>query len=873
MKNNPQKCRFSNLKSITAKVFLMFAVFNYSQQLFAQFTDDFSDGDFVSDPRWSGHDSKFIIESTKLSLKAPPATDNAYLSTASRAINDATWEFLIHLDFNPSASNFARVYLVSDQPNLSGALNGYFIEIGNTTDDVSFYRQTGFTITRLIDGADGKIDLAAATIVIKAQRDHNGVWTLYSDLGATGTYVSEGSIFDQEHVIASFFGVFCSYTSTRSDKFHFDNFSVAGEVISDVIPPELTNVEILSSQLRLTFSEDLEKEAAVDPNNYYVDGIGHPINATLKDSQVVDLTFEQDFADDVLYVLHVTGISDKNGNLMKATEKSLQVVPSVPIIFKDIILTEIFADPSPRIGMPDVEFVEIFNRSENTTNLDGWSLSDGSSTMRLPEKVIAPGEYVILTSDSSLFHANIKSIGSSDFPSLNNSNDNLTLTDASGKTIDSVHYSIDWYRQDQKKDGGWSLELIDPDNECAEAENWMASEDAFGGTPGMQNSVLANKPDLTGPVLHSAVAVSSVNIRLIFNERLQQEVPSPDFVVIEPAIGVKSISIVGRSHSEILVELTAELSPGISYGLTVSSITDCAGNWISESFNHVNFGLAEEALSSDLLINEILFDPRPGGVDFVEIVNVSEKFLNLKNWTIGNYENDTITRALLISSDDLILPPGGYLVFTEDVDVLKGDYPLAYERNIFEVDELPSFNDDAGSVVLISGNGVILDFFIYSKSLHSVFINDPEGVSLERIALTTSNASQNWKSASTASGYATPGYLNSNSRSDPTPKKSIQVEPEAFIPAYGQPDFVMIYYEFDNGGYVANVKVLDAHGHRVKQLAISEILGTKGAFRWDGDRDDGTKARVGYYMIWFEVFDDTGEVRTFFNRVVVATRF
>ena len=79
MKNNPQKCRFSNLKSITAKVFLMFAVFNYSQQLFAQFTDDFSDGDFVSDPRWSGHDSKFIIESTKLSLKAPPATDNAYL--------------------------------------------------------------------------------------------------------------------------------------------------------------------------------------------------------------------------------------------------------------------------------------------------------------------------------------------------------------------------------------------------------------------------------------------------------------------------------------------------------------------------------------------------------------------------------------------------------------------------------------------------------------------------------------------------------------------------------------------------------------------------------------------------------------------------
>ena len=323
----------------------------------------------------------------------------------------------------------------------------------------------------------------------------------------------------------------------------------------------------------------------------------------------------------------------------------------------------------------------------------------------------------------------------------------------------------------------------------------------------------------------------------------------------------------------MLLVLTAELSTGVSYGLTVNSITDCAGNWISEPFNHVTFGLPEEALSTDLLIKEILFDPRPGGVDFVEIVNISEKFLNLKNWTIGNFENDTITRALLISSDDLLLPPGGYLALTEDIDVLKGDDPLAFERNIFEVDELPSFNDDAGSVVLMSTNGVLLDFFIYSKSFHSVFINDPEGVSLERIALTTSNGSQNWKSASTASGYATPGYLNSNSRSDPTPTKSIQVVPEVFIPVYGQPDFVLVHYEFDHGGYIANVKVLDAQGHHVKQLALSEILGTRGAFRWDGDRDDGTKARVGYYMVWFEVFDDTGEVRTLFTRVVVATRF
>ena len=67
--------------------------------------------------------------------------------------------------------------------------------------------------------------------------------------------------------------------------------------------------------------------------------------------------------------------------------------------------------------------------------------------------------------------------------------------------------------------------------------------------------------------------------------------------------------------------------------------------------------------------------------------------------------------------------------------------------------------------------------------------------------------------------------------------------------------------------------MFDAQGHHVKQLATIEILGTKGTFRWDGDRDDGGKVRVGYYMVWFEVFDETGDVRTFFNRVAVATRF
>lgn len=786
MKNKLQKCRFSNLKSITAKVFLMIAVVFCYQQLFAQFIDDFSDGDFVSNPTWSGNDSKFTIDSAQLSLKAPPASDIAYLATPSESINDATWEFLVRLDFNPSASNSTRIYVVSDQSDLSGSLNGYFVQVGNTTDDVSLYRQTGNSITRIIDGSDGETDALKIVSRIKVTREHNGVWTLYTSLAPGEPYVSEGTTVDLTHKNAKYFGVLCNYTATRSDKFSFDDFSIQGDENSDVLEPQ-----------------------------------------------------------------------------------------SKPSTFKEIIITEIFADPLPSIGLPEVEFVEILNRGIDIINLNGWTLSDGSSTMKVTNVDITPGEYLIITSDPSFFVYNIKSIGSSDFPSLNNSDDDLILVDPLGNTIDSLHYTVDWYRNDQKKQGGWSLELIDPDNTCAEADNWTASEDPKGGTPSAQNSVNASHPDLTGPVLVSVVPVSPFTIRLLFNEKLQRESPLPSNFVIEPAIEVKSTSFLERSHKEILMELNNELSAGISYSMVINSLADCSGNSISDPSNQIFFGLPEDPGPGEIVINEILFNPRPAGVDFVEIVNASTKYFNLKNWMIGNFENDTLIHPQLISSTDLLLAPGGYLALTEDVDALLGDYLSACKASVFAVGDLPSLNDDAGSIAIASDDGHLLDSFKYSKDLHSVFINDPEGVSLERISfIVATNDTQNWKSGSTLSGYASPGCPNSNSRNGPvTLVNPIEVEPEVFVPFNGQPDFVLIHFEFDHGGYVANVNVLDASGHQVKQLANNEILGANGAFRWDGDNEDGVKARVGYYVVSFEVYDDTGDVRTFFNRVAVATRF
>jgi hypothetical protein len=784
MKKPLQKFIFSILKTFTAEFFVMPAFICIPLQLLGQPADDFSDGDFLNNPAWTGNDSKFVVSSGALELQAPAVEGIAYLVTPSEALEDATWEFSVRFDFNPSSSNYARIYLVSDQPDVSSSLNGYFVMAGGSQDEISLYQQTGTTRSKIIDGVDGRLNLASPTVRVKVSRDGSGNWELFSDAGITGTYSPEGTTNDVTHLSSGFLGIFCAYTATRSDKFFFDDFIVSRVSNSDPEP--------------------------------------------------------------------------------------------VPAKNKDVIITEIFADPSPREELPEAEFIELFNRDSDTVALKNWTLTDGNSTGTLQNLVLLPGEYLILTSSSSqsLFSPLGPVTGLSGFPSLNNSGDVIVLKNADGTTIDSVRYSDTWYKSDVKRSGGWSLELIDPNNLCSEGENWSASEDPMGGTPGRQNSIFANKPDLAGPRLIAAFATAADTLRLVFNEKLENIIPEPEEFLLTPTVAASSVSFTDASLMGIDLVITPSLQPGVLYSVVVNEIRDCSGNAIQADFNSMEFALPQPPESLDLRINEVLFNPRPTGVDFVEIVNTSGKYINLKNWSVANVEDGVKKNERRITTQDLLVKPGAYHVLTEDGNALKNEYVLAREET-FNITTLPSFNDDEGSVALLDDQGNVIDSFAYTDDLHSIFIQDAEGVSLERIDLDKpTQENENWKSASAASGFATPGYRNSNAYAGSNNKtdESIIVQPEIFVPAFGQPDFTQIHYRFDQGGLMANVVIYNANGQVVKRLANNELLGTEGSFRWDGDRDDGSKARVGYYMVCVEVFDGEGEVKVIRKRVAISSR-
>jgi hypothetical protein len=59
----------------------------------------------------------------------------------------------------------------------------------------------------------------------------------------------------------------------------------------------------------------------------------------------------------------------------------------------------------------------------------------------------------------------------------------------------------------------------------------------------------------------------------------------------------------------------------------------------------------------------------------------------------------------------------------------------------------------------------------------------------------------------------------------------------------------------------------------VRKLADAESAGFQGSLIWDGLKDDGTRNRIGIYIVIFEAFNSAeGDSRTFKETVVLARR-
>ena len=849
----------------------------------AQFTENFSDGDFTNNPTWGGGTADWIVNPFfQLQSNNTVANSTYYLSTPSTLATTAQWDFFCRESFNPSSANYIDIFLIASASDLTqAATTGYFVRMGGTDDEISLFRKDNGTITKIIDGTNGILNSSNNDALITVVRDAANQWQLTRTLNATAAF-TEGNVIDATYSGSAFFGILVKQsTASFFQKHVFDGITV-GPFIPDILPPILQTFTATSATtLDVLFNEPVDIISSQATTNYVVsNGIGSPLTAVrdAANTSLVHLTFATAFPNRVNLVLTVNGVKDIAGNaIVNGTGTFSYFIP----LQYDIVIDELMADPTPLVALPDIEWIELRNTTAFNIDLLGWRVGKPTGQSGpMPSYILKPDSFVIVCTSSAVavMSAYGNTISVTSFPSLSNTGDLLYLRSPQGTVIHSVNYTDDWYQNELKKDGGWTLEMIDTHNPCSGITNWKASVDVKGGTPGKKNSADGINADQTSPKLLRAYATDSVNIVLVFDESVDSTAASiAASYSISDGIGTPvTATPLSFSFNRVNLRLTgaSALLRNKIYTVTATAVTDCSGNAIGTT-NTARVGLYEHTDSFNIVINEILFNPRPTSNDYVEIYNRSNKILNLKNVYIAN-RNTTgaISSIAQLSTEDYLLFPQDFMVITESRSLVLYDYIANNPDAFIEIGSMPSFNDDESNVILLNEQGNIVDEVAYSDKWHFKLISNKEGVSLERIDYDArSQDEQNWHSAATNVGYGTPTYKNSQYRIDAGVQGEITVTPDIVSPDNdGTDDFATINYSFPEPGYVAGITIFDASGRPVRYLQRNALCGVKGYFRWDGLGEKNQKLPVGIYIIYTEVFNLKGKTKKFKNVIVLARR-
>lgn len=719
--------------------------------------DDFGDLDFIANPTWAGDDSLFKVNAAaQLQSKATPGTSkDICLVTESGMIHGCEWSFWVRFNLSPSTQNFCRYYLVSNQANLKSPLNGYYVQLGGSTgntDSISLYKQAGTVRTPIIMGRPSTVSKTNNVVRIRVLRDSSGNWQLFSDTTGKRNYAPEGTCHDETFTVSAFTGFYVKFTSGNVAGYYLDDVYVGG-VRVDTVPPKLIGAEALSSRkLRVVFSEDMDAATALNAPNFEIDG-----GATQADSIMFDagdhatlaVTVQERFGNGSYHTIRFSGLQDLAGNVMRDT--LVAVVYFVPGI-SDVLISELMPDPSPPHGLPDAEYVELYNHSRFPVSLAGWQITDGTSHGVIPSTVLQPDSMVVLCSvaNAPIMSPFCNAIGLAGFPSLNNDADNISLLDGTGQKIDEVCYDLSWYHDITKQEGGWSLELANPFALCKQDDNWHASSDATGGTPGRINTGFINSPETTAPKIKDVAYSDSTVIRIVFDEKMDSLSLTTANIT---GVNIQRRLVQGRKNDTLQL-LTDPMEPNREYVIMLEGVKDCMLN-AAKTAAHFLFVPIKKAKQNDIIITEIYPDPKQGNllppVEWIELYNRSDHVCWLKNWTI----RDLVTTARI---PDAAIYPDSFILLCNASDAVA----LSAYGHACGAPGFPSLNNTEEQLLLSDENGFVIHSVSYKSDwYHNSFKAMEGGWSLEMIDPgNPCGSGDNWKASTDRSG-GTPGRINS----------------------------------------------------------------------------------------------------------------
>lgn len=535
-----------------------------------------------------------------------------------------------------------------------------------------------------------------------------------------------------------------------------------------------------------------------------------------------------------------------------------------------------------------MEFIELYNRSEDIAiDIGGWSISDGDAVDYLESwegngtdslggyPVISgttrldPGLYALVL-DPEYFDGGeggwfdigentlVVTVGNTTLGNGLSTTDPVILCDLDGDTI-STFGTPGWDDGFPDDPGdGLSWERIDPEGEDRE-ENWTKSRDAGGTTPGkrnscsipinlsfVENSLVLDPPD---PAEGGYVELTAI----IWNQGLS----GLDLFEIDVYLDRNRDGVVSDDEVVQHFVMNRVLSPGDSSAVAASIVAGERGFLIvgmrnqhpedgDPGDNFVEREMKVGDVPARIVLNEIFYDPNPGGDEWVEVFNRSHDRLDISGWKI----EDSRTTGCLVG-ESIVMESGSYAILTADPSGLVESHPNLGERHIVEVAPFPTLGNRGDTLQLVTVDGYISDRVEYLGRW-----GGGDGTSLERVnPLDGVSGPSNWGSSVDPRG-STPGEQNSIYQIFDGGVASLEVTPRIFSPDNdGHDDRTVIRYRLPVPRARVKIEIYDVLGRRVAVVLDQVESGSDGQVVWDGRDERGTVLSIGMYIVYLEAID------------------
>ncbi|MGN6645917.1 MAG: hypothetical protein ACTHJT_05245 [Cytophaga sp.] len=832
-----------------ALIFIILGVFFVVPQYLHAQSYTFTEGTIPVD--WFGQKTYFEIDTDQqLHLNAPSGTKDAHVAWPFSGKENCVWEFFLRYDFAASTTNYASFYLCSEQEDFAAATNrSYYLKMGGATgsaDKIELIYQDGSAKTTVLESRAGIMGASTVAIRVRVNRSNSGSWKLYTDESTGSNFTKEAEGAHIAPYTFSYSGIRCIYSSTRKDKMYFDDIRIYE-------PFALTGYSISGERsIILSFSKEIKMPASM------IEMMIEDIYTVFVHEKQIEITVSKDIQPGT-YVISAHTLSSVDGDTL--LDSMIKVIKQPTYYTGQIRFTEWMSDPSPSYGLPEIEWIELFNTSAVPVDLFAFTLSDPSAGIKLPQYLLAPDAAVIVcASDGCKLFDNDNCIEVPSLPNLSNTADSLFLYAHDTLLIDYIHYALTDMPDDYRKNGGYSIVRVQLPAACILTQQLSFSDEQTGGSPGRVNQFM--KP---------ASFSIPVKAEYVNEKQLRLELPVMAWAQsngFQPGEIIASVQIIpSKFCTGISLLLNTDIEEGDAFTIQIDSMETCLHYpvYLGKSVEVIRPKSIEKG---EVFINEILYNAVSGSVDFMELFNTTDAYIDLKNTHYVNaMQGGTIQHFAITES--LAIAPHGYVALTADTTVLIQQYMSAVRENCLERSNFLSFSDDGGEMFFLNSSSDTLDYIEYGDRFQNPLNRKDEGISLEKIrshdaAFTASN----WTSSAVG---ATPGYQNSQTLGSELLSSNIfYCNPcHATVNLNGNNDYVHLHLNPMVEGAFASVSIYTITGELVDKLCVNQLLGTSNTFNWYGQQQSSAPLPDGIYVAVAEWWSPAGDTHT--EKIAIST--